>query len=115
VQKDAAHTVTGAASSYGIDKQGVHNLAAAHWNLSVPVLYEYAIRRQEGLIGAGGAFVARTGPFTGRTPKDKYIVQEASSKADIWWGDINRPVSEEVFESMARRLTAYFQGREVFV
>ncbi|HKW53961.1 MAG TPA: phosphoenolpyruvate carboxykinase [Stellaceae bacterium] len=113
--QDAAHTVTGTASSYGIDKQGVRNLAAVHWNLSVPVLYEYAIRRREGLIGAGGAFVARTGAFTGRTPKDKYIVQEASSKADIWWGDINRPIDESVFDSMVRRLTAYFQGREVFV
>ncbi|HJT05389.1 MAG TPA: phosphoenolpyruvate carboxykinase [Stellaceae bacterium] len=113
--QDAAHTVTGTASSYGLDKQGVRNVAAAHWNLSVPVLYEYAIRRREGLIGAGGAFVARTGAFTGRTPKDKYIVQEPSSKADIWWGDINRPIDEAVFESMARRLSAYFQGREVFV
>jgi phosphoenolpyruvate carboxykinase (ATP) len=113
--QDAAHTVTGTASSYGLDKQGVRNIAAAHWNLSVPVLYEYAIHRREGLIGAGGAFVARTGAFTGRTPKDKYIVQEPSSKADIWWGDINRPIDEAVFESMVQRLTAYFQGREVFV
>ena len=113
--QDAAHTVTGTASSFGLDKQGVRNIAAAHWNLSVPVLYEYAVRRREGLIGAGGAFVARTGAFTGRTPKDKYIVEEPSSKADIWWGDINRPVGEAVFESMVRRLTAYFQGREVFV
>ncbi|HEX6841737.1 MAG TPA: phosphoenolpyruvate carboxykinase [Stellaceae bacterium] len=113
--QDAAHSVSGTASSYGLDKQGVRNIAAAHWNLSVPVLYEYAVRRREGLIGAGGAFVARTGAFTGRTPKDKYIVQEPSSKADIWWGDINRPIDEAVFESMARRLTAYFQGREVFI
>ena len=113
--QDAAHTVSGAASTYGLEKHGLKNLAAAHWNLSVPLLYEYAIRRREGLIGAGGAFVARTGPFTGRTPKDKYIVEEASSKADIWWGDINKPVSEEKFESMYRRLLAYFQGRELFV
>jgi phosphoenolpyruvate carboxykinase (ATP) len=113
--QDAAHTVTGTASSHGLDKQGVRNIAAAHWNLSVPVLYESAIRRREGLIGAGGAFVARTGAFTGRTPKDKYIVQEPSSKADIWWGDINRPIDEAVFESMTQRLAAYFQGREVFV
>ena len=113
--KDAGHHVAGMPSSYGLDQQGLHNLAAQHWNLSVPLLYEHAVRRREGLIGAGGAFVARTGPFTGRTPKDKYIVEEASSKADIWWGDINKPVSEERFESMYRRLCAYYQGREVFV
>ena len=113
--QDAAHTVTGTASSHGLDQHGLRNLAAAHWNLSVPVLYEHAVRRHEGLVAAGGAFVARTGAFTGRTPRDKYIVEEASSKADIWWGDINKPVSEERFESMYRRLAAYFQRREVFV
>jgi phosphoenolpyruvate carboxykinase (ATP) len=113
--QDAAHPVTGAPSSYGLERQGLHNLAAVHWNLSVPVLCEYAVRRREGLLAAGGAFVARTGPFTGRTPKDKYIVEEPSSKADVWWGDINKPVSEQTFESMYRRLAAYFQGREVFV
>jgi phosphoenolpyruvate carboxykinase (ATP) len=113
--QDAAHPATGAPSSYGLERQGLHNLAAVHWNLSVPVLCEYAVRRREGLLAAGGAFVARTGAFTGRTPKDKYIVEEPSSKADVWWGDINKPVSEAAFESMYRRLAAYFQGREVFV
>jgi phosphoenolpyruvate carboxykinase (ATP) len=67
------------------------------------------------MVAAGGAFVVRTGAFTGRTPRDKYIVEEASSKADIWWGDINKPVTEDKFESMYRRLAAYFQRREVFV
>jgi phosphoenolpyruvate carboxykinase (ATP) len=113
--QDAAHTVTGTASSHGLELHGLRNLAAAHWNLSVPVLYEHAVRRHEGLVAAGGAFVARTGAYTGRTPRDKYIVEEASSKDDIWWGEINKPVNEERFESMYRRLAAYFQRREVFV
>jgi len=112
---DATHHIVGTASAYGLDKQGLRHLAAQHWNLSVPVLYEHAVRRREGLIAAGGAFVARTGAFTGRTPRDKYVVEEASSKADIWWGDINKPVSEERFESMCRRLSAYYQGRELYV
>jgi phosphoenolpyruvate carboxykinase (ATP) len=112
---DAAHHVSGLASSFGLNKHGLRHLGVQHWNLSVPVLYEAAIRRGEGLVAAGGAFVARTGAFTGRTPKDKYIVEEASSRADIWWGDINKPVTEDKFESMYRRLAAYFQRREVFV
>ena len=112
---DAAHHLHGVASSFGLNKQGLRHLAAQHWNLSVPVLYEYAVRRGEGMVAAGGAFVVRTGAFTGRTPRDKYIVEEASSKADIWWGDINKPVTEDKFESMYRRLAAYFQRREVFV
>jgi phosphoenolpyruvate carboxykinase (ATP) len=112
---DAAHHVSGLASSFGLNKHGLRHLGVQHWNLSVPVLYEAAIRRGEGLVAAGGAFVARTGAFTGRTPKDKYIVEEASSRADIWWGDINKPVTEDKFESMYRRLAAHFQRREVFV
>ena len=112
---DAAHHLHGVASSFGLNKQGLRHLAAQHWNLSAPVLYEYAVRRGEGMVAAGGAFVVRTGAFTGRTPRDKYIVEEASSKADIWWGDINKPVTEDKFESMYRRLAAYFQRREVFV
>jgi phosphoenolpyruvate carboxykinase (ATP) len=112
---DAAHIVTGMPSSHGLEQLGLRNIAAAHWNLSVPVLYENAVRRGEGLIGEGGSFVANTGAFTGRTPKDKYIVEEPSSKADIWWGDINQPISETVFDSMLRRVIAYYQGRELFV
>jgi phosphoenolpyruvate carboxykinase (ATP) len=113
--QEAAHTVIGTPSSYGLERQGLRHLAAAHWNLSVPVLYEHAVRRGEGLIGQGGSFVARTGAFTGRTPKDKYIVQEASSKDDIWWGDVNQPLSEAVFDSMHQRLLAYYQGQQLFV
>jgi phosphoenolpyruvate carboxykinase (ATP) len=112
---NATQAVAGTASDYGLDKEGVHYAAAQYWNLTVPLLYEHAIRRHEGEIAAGGAFVARTGKFTGRTPRDKYFVEEASSKHDIWWGGFNKPVSETVFERMLERVRAYFQGKELFV
>jgi len=111
----AAHAAVGTASDYGLDNEGLRHLRAQYWNLTAPHLYEHAIRRHEGEIGAGGAFVARTGKFTGRTPKDKFIVEEPTSKDDIWWGDINKPVSEAVFERMLERVRAYFQGKELFV
>ncbi len=111
----AAGDATGWRSSFGIDRQGIENLAGTHWNLSVPLLYEHAIRRGEGRLGAGGSFVARTGIHTGRSVKDKFIVEEDSSKADIWWGNINRPVSPDIFHSMHQRMLAYLQRREVFV
>jgi phosphoenolpyruvate carboxykinase (ATP) len=113
--QDAARTVTGAPSSYGLEAQGFGNLAAEHWNLSVPTLYEHAIRRGEGQIGEGGSFMAVTGAFTGRTPKDKYIVEEASSKADIDWGPINQRLPEAVFDSMHRRVLAHYQNQQLFV
>jgi len=119
-RQESARATSGAAvsdiaSRVGLDRQGFSALGAVHWNLTVPLLYEHAIRRGEGLLGAGGSFVANTGIHTGRSVKDKYIVEEPSSSADIAWGEINRPVSEAVFARMHERMLGYFQGRETFV
>jgi len=84
----AGRNATGSSGSFGVDQQGLRNLGAIHSNLSVPLLYEHAIRRHEGVLGDGGSFVARTGIHTGRSVKDKFIVEEASSKDNIWWGPI---------------------------
>jgi phosphoenolpyruvate carboxykinase (ATP) len=113
--QDAGRKAMGLSSSFGVDQQGLRNLGAVHWNLSVPMLYEHAIRRHEGVLGAGGSFVVRTGIHTGRSVRDKFIVEEASSKDHIWWGPINRPVSEEIFANVHERMLGYFQGRETFV
>src|ERR1700722_5637537 len=94
---------------------GLTNLSAIHRNLSVPVLYEHAIRNGEGRIAHGGAFVAVTGQHTGRSPKDKYLVKEASTEGDIAWGDVNIPVSEAVFDQIHQRMLAYFQRRHAYV
>ena len=94
---------------------GLVNLAAIHHNLSVPELYEHAIRQGEGTIAAGGAFVAITGQHTGRSPKDKYIVRDASTDSSVNWGDVNIPVSEAVFDMVHQRMLAYLQGRQAYV
>jgi phosphoenolpyruvate carboxykinase (ATP) len=112
---EATQDRTGLSSTFGIDRHGIRNVAAAHWNLSVPMLYEHAIRRGEGVLGEGGSFVARTGIHTGRSVKDKFIIEEPGSKADIWWNGFNQPASPAIFESMHQRMLAYLQGREIFV
>ncbi len=63
-----------------------------YWNLSVPALYEEAVRRREGLISAEGPLVCRTGQHTGRSPNDKFIVREPSSADKVWWSKVNRPI-----------------------
>ena len=65
----------------------MHHLRPVHWNLTAPFLYEHAVRRGEGDIGFGGAFVANTGRHTGRSPRDKYIVNEPGTKDTVDWGD----------------------------
>ncbi|MFM2043812.1 MAG: hypothetical protein RLY86_2388 [Pseudomonadota bacterium] len=102
-------------SSFGLDYLGLVNLKAAHWNLSPAQLYEQAVLRGEAKIAKDGALVALTGQHTGRSPNDKFIVQEETTSDQIWWGNVNKPVSEQAFDRLHARMQAYLQGREVFV
>jgi phosphoenolpyruvate carboxykinase (ATP) len=102
-------------SQYGLEHHGIKNVATAFWNLPTPALYEQAIRRREGMIAHHGPLVVRTGHHTGRAPRDRFIVQEGSSRDLIWWGKINQPFDEQHFEMIYRRLLAYLQGGDVFV
>jgi phosphoenolpyruvate carboxykinase (ATP) len=86
-----------------------------HHNLSVPVLYEAAIQRDEGVIAAGGPFVVRTGTHTGRSPKDKFVVDEPASHDKVWWGEVNKPISEAHYERLREKVLGHLAARETFV
>jgi len=62
-------------SHYGLDRHGIQNVNQAYWNLGTAALVENAIRRREGLLAAGGAFVVRTASTAGRSPDDKFVVK----------------------------------------
>ncbi|MEN3027523.1 MAG: phosphoenolpyruvate carboxykinase (ATP) [Chlorobiota bacterium] len=96
-------------------RQGFHNVGEVYYNLTPAELYEYALRRGEGVLSAQGAFIARTAPYTGRSAQDKFIVEEPANREHIWWGKVNRPFPPEGFERLKRRLQAYFQGRPLYV
>jgi len=100
---------------FDLESQGMRHLGTVHWNLTAPYLYEHAVRRQEGELGFGGSFVANTGKHTGRSPRDKYIVNEPGTKDTVWWGDINQAIDPERFDGLHQRMLAYLQGRELFV
>ncbi len=68
----------------GLDAHGLTNLKDVYWNLTTPALYEEALRRNGGIMAHLGPLVVRTGQFTGRSPKDKFIVDEPSSHDYIW-------------------------------
>ncbi|MGH2407948.1 MAG: phosphoenolpyruvate carboxykinase (ATP) [Candidatus Limnocylindrales bacterium] len=89
--------------------------AVAHHNLSVPVLYEAAIRRDEGVIAAGGPLVVMTGIHTGRSPKDKFIVDEPGSHDKVWWGEVNRPIGEAHYERLREKVIGHLAAHESFV
>ena len=102
-------------SEYGLENHGFENVEREYWNLTTPALYEQAIRHREGVIAHLGPLVVRTGDHTGRSPNDKFIVREPGSENDIWWGTVNKECSEQTFDDLHRRITSYFQTRDVFV
>lgn len=102
-------------SRYGLEHHGIRNVNQVFWNLGTAALIENAIRRQEGLLASGGAFVVRTGQRTGRSPNDKFVVKEPSSEDHIWWGPFNTPFPEERFDALYGRLLGYLQGSDLFV
>lgn len=102
-------------SKYGVENHGVRNAGIVYWNLPTPMLYEQVIRRREGVVGHLGPLLVATGDHTGRSPNDKFIVEEPTSEKDIWWGKVNRPISQEKFDNLYRRIIAYIQNRDIFV
>src|SRR5437016_3420000 len=102
-------------SRYDLTRQGIRNAQTVYWNLGTAQLVEQAIQRHEGMLASGGAFVVRTGQFTGRSPKDKYIVREPGTETTVNWGAVNQPMSEQKFESLYERMLGFWQGQDVFV
>ncbi|MEO7021966.1 MAG: phosphoenolpyruvate carboxykinase (ATP) [Ktedonobacteraceae bacterium] len=98
-----------------LEEYGLVNLGNVNWNLPPATLIEQALARQEGVLAANGAFAATTGSHTGRSPKDKYIVSHEKYAENIWWGENNHPMSHEHFAAVRQSLSAYLQGRDVFV
>ena len=84
--------------------------------LSVAQLVEKSTARGEAKLSADGAVCAETGKYTGRSPKDKYMVEEEGSKDKIDWGKVNRPISAEVFDKLYTKVVNYLKAKdEVFV
>lgn len=86
-----------------------------HRNRSQAALIEDALTRGEGVLTHQGALVFRTGTYTGRSPKDKYIVREPTCEAEIDWGTVNQPFDPDRFDALLRRVRAHLAGREVWM
>ena len=84
-------------------------------NLSVPQLVTHALLRDEGKLTSTGALDIMTGKYTGRSPKDKFIVDVPSVHDEIEWGEINRPISKEHFRLIKCKMHAYLQNKPLFV
>jgi phosphoenolpyruvate carboxykinase (ATP) len=102
-------------SRFTLEEQGIPTVAAAHWNFGSARLLELAVQRHEGLLTGRGALAVRTGQFTGRSPKDKYIVRDSTTESTVAWGSVNQPMSPESFDGIWQRALAYLATQEVLV
>jgi phosphoenolpyruvate carboxykinase (ATP) len=84
-------------------------------DLSPAILAELAVLRGEGQFASNGAIVVQTGVRTGRSPKDRFIVEEPSTSEAIDWGEINQPISPDIFDSLWDRVQVHLDHQEKFV
>jgi phosphoenolpyruvate carboxykinase (ATP) len=95
---------------------GLKNISAALWNLSPAELVEETVLAGQGQLTSTGALAVDTGEFTGRSPKDKFIVADATTKDTIWWGgQFNLPFDPEKFDRLHARMCAYVNGKDLYV
>jgi phosphoenolpyruvate carboxykinase (ATP) len=94
---------------------GLENVETAYWNLTPSELVEATIIRGEGFLSDTGALAVDTGEFTGRSPKDKFVVYDEKTKDSVWWGDVNNRFEEDKFEILHNRMLAYLTGKEVYI
>ena len=98
-----------------ISALGLGNVSAAYWNLDPAQLVEDTIVRGEGVLANNGALAIDTGEFTGRSPQDRFIVEDDITRDSVWWGDINKKFDAEKFDRLYNRVTSYLSGKEVYV
>jgi phosphoenolpyruvate carboxykinase (ATP) len=95
--------------------QIISNAGKAHVQLSVEQLIEKALINKEGAITDSGALAADTGEFTGRSPKDKFVVYDDNTKDSVWWGDVNNKIESSKFDNLLNKVITHLEGKEVFV
>ena len=100
--------------SCGIDQFGLKGVRSVADNLEAPMLYEESQRREEAVIAPGGAIVAETGVHTGRSPKDKFTVRDATTETAVWWGN-NNAMSVEHFNTLLEDFKKHAEGKDLFV
>ena len=98
--------------AFGADKFGLKNLKGVHWNLGAAQLCQYSLSAGEAVLSADGSLCADTGEFTGRSPKDKFTVRDASTE-NMWWAG-NQPITAAQFEVLYADFLKHAEGMTLF-
>jgi len=100
-------------SAQNSEASGLRNLKRVYWNLEAPALYEQSLTRGETKLVQGGALLAETGVHTGRSPKDKFVVRDATTENEIWWEN-NGAITPDQFDTLLSDFLAHAEGKELF-
>ncbi|MCH8319848.1 MAG: phosphoenolpyruvate carboxykinase (ATP), partial [Acidobacteria bacterium] len=103
------------AANLSLSAIGLESVAEVHRNLSPVRLIEHALKSGEGVLAESGALRVTTGKNTGRSPNDKFVVDDPEVSDQIWWGDVNRPIQPEAFERLYQKVIAHLQDRPLSV
>src|SRR5690625_8050280 len=96
-------------------KNHIFTHRSMHNNLSVPALFKNALLREEGTLTDTGALRVETGKFTGRSPKDRFIVKDDISDEHVDWVKVNQPFEEEKFNQLYEKMIKFLLRKdEVF-
>lgn len=106
------HDIIPASSDLGY--LGIKDAEKVNWNWSPAKLVEETIRKGQGTLADTGALAIDTGEFTGRSPKDKFIVCDSTTENTVWWGDVNIKFTSENFDKLQQRITAYLKGKTIY-
>lgn len=102
-------------SSVDLTYLGLKGRDNIHWNLNPAQLYEHALKNGEASLTNKMAIRVLTGTYTGRSPNDKFIVEEPSSSSQIDWGDVNKPISQEAFDKLHKKMADYLSDKDLYV
>src|SRR3954470_10885597 len=111
----ARMTATELPGHVDLSRHGIRAAGRVFVNPTTSMLYSHALARGEGKLAEGGPLVVDTGRFTGRSPKDKFVVREADSEDRIWWGAVNQPLEEENFDGLRAKVVAHLDHADVYV
>ncbi len=100
---------------YSFEKSGVFNSKQIFYHLTIPELFEHALQKKEGILSSTGAFSVLTGAYTGRSPEDRFIVDDKNTHDLIDWGKVNKPISQEIFGRLYAKLVSYLQQKDVYI
>ena len=100
--------------SISLNNLGIKN-ATVRYQLTSDELHKETVEKGQGIESSLGAIAVNTGEFTGRSPKDRFIVKDEVTKDEVWWSDINIPFDSEKFDALYDKVVDYLSEKEIFV